>query len=158
MEGFPQHQVCVLNAQHVLRGRMEQTVPISYRHTQRRETRLILVLWVAGFVHDTETSKIVHKHMQTQYTAHTTDHCSAHTHTHTHTHTHKRNKSLGISRPSGRLSHYLVSRLLYDPHMSQSMHTVQTKLSFYPAGLEKRPLIYLKCIFEKLNAIFYYIN
>lgn len=30
MEGFPKHQVCVLNAQHVLRGRMEQTVPISY--------------------------------------------------------------------------------------------------------------------------------
>lgn len=30
MEGFPKHQVCVLNAQHVLRGRVEQTVPISY--------------------------------------------------------------------------------------------------------------------------------
>ncbi len=52
-------------------------------------------------------------------------------------HTHKRNQSLGISRPLGRLSHYLVSRLLYDPHMSESTHTPQTKLRFYPAGLRK---------------------
>lgn len=35
MEGFPKHQVCVLNAQHVLRGRVEQTIPISCRDTHR---------------------------------------------------------------------------------------------------------------------------
>ena len=33
MEGFPKHQVCVLNAQHVLRGCMEQTIPISCKNT-----------------------------------------------------------------------------------------------------------------------------
>lgn len=29
VQGFPQHQVRVLDAQHVLRGRMEQTVAIT---------------------------------------------------------------------------------------------------------------------------------
>lgn len=31
VESFPKNQVCVLNTQHVLRGCMKQTVPISYR-------------------------------------------------------------------------------------------------------------------------------
>lgn len=35
MEGFPEHQVCVLNTKHVLRGCVEQTVSISYKHTKQ---------------------------------------------------------------------------------------------------------------------------
>lgn len=49
MEGFPKHQVCVLNAQHVLRGRMEQTVPISYWHTHKQKKHMILVLREVNF-------------------------------------------------------------------------------------------------------------
>lgn len=151
MKGFPKHKVCVLNTQHVLRGRMKQTVPISLRHTKKRQTHMILVLLLDFFYLFFYTRQKFLKlcratctltcKCSTQHTQQTIAVCA-----------HKHNKSLGISRPSGQLMHYLVSRLLYDPHMSESMHKLQTKLDFNQAGLKKKsPSIYLKYIFEKLN-------
>lgn len=34
VESLAKHQVCVLNPQHVLRGRVEQTVSVSYPYTK----------------------------------------------------------------------------------------------------------------------------
>lgn len=136
MKGFPKHKVSVLNTQHVLRGRMKQTVPISLRHTKKRQTHMILVLrlYIYIFFFYTRqkflklcraTCKLTCK-CSMQHIQQTIAVCA-----------HKHNKSLGISRPLGQLLHYLVPRLLYDPHMSESMHKPQTKLDFYRAGLKK---------------------
>lgn len=114
MEGFPKHKVCVLNTQHVLRGRMKQTVPISCRHT-KRQTQFTLVLLVHSCVHATEISKIVHVNAGYQ-----TDNWSLLAR--------MQAQCLGISRPLAWLSHDLVSRLLADSHMSE---IVQSKLDFY---------------------------
>lgn len=48
MESFPKNQVCVLNTQHVLRGCMKQTVPISYRHTKRRQENTCVFSTMVG--------------------------------------------------------------------------------------------------------------
>lgn len=39
VKSFPKHQVSVLNTQHVLRGCMKQTVPVSYTQTHKKKTR-----------------------------------------------------------------------------------------------------------------------
>lgn len=61
------------------------------------------------------------------------------------------NRSLGISRLSGRLSHYLVSRLLHDPHMSASIHSLQTKISFCSAGVRITSLDLPEIHIQKTN-------
>lgn len=41
VESFPEHQVCVLNTEHVLRSGVKQTVPVSCRHTESQQLTVV---------------------------------------------------------------------------------------------------------------------